>query len=271
VALAAVLSAACGAALNYVDPAGPIYETQAAITRAPPEASTPLRIVTFNIEYAIRIDEALAALKEERALVSLDVLALQEMDAPGAERIAKGLGLNAVYIPGGVHPTSRRDFGCALLSPWPLIEPRKVLLPYGSRGTGLRRAATGATLVRGDLRVRVYSVHLPAPLGVSGEGRHAEVETLLADAAESPDPVVIAGDLNSHGLGAQFVKGGYSWLTRDVGTTATEKGILRLAYDHVFVRGLVPTAAPFVGVVRNNHGASDHRPVWATVLLDWRN
>jgi endonuclease/exonuclease/phosphatase family metal-dependent hydrolase len=258
---------ACGTATNYLDPSGPLYETHHAAAVQELVGQPPLRVVTFNIEYAIHVDRAITVLRETPALQNFDLLALQEMDAPGVEQIAAALGLNSLYAPGGVHPTPKHDFGCALLSPWPLTEPRKVLLPHGSRGTGLRRAAMGATLIRAGKRLRVYSVHLPAPLGVSGEGRHDQVETLLADAADSPDPVVIAGDLNSHGLGEQFVKGGYDWLTRDVGATAAEVGVLRLAFDHVFVKGLrAATPGPSAGVVHDNRKASDHRPVW--VLID---
>src|SRR5262245_40345857 len=263
----AVVGVSCGTALNYLDPEGPMYETRHAPSVPETAAPGPLRVVTFNIEYAIHVDRAIAVLRETGALQGLDVLALQEMDAPGVERIATALDLNSFYAPGGVHPSSHRDFGCALLSPWPLVEPRKVLLPHGARGTGLRRAAVGATLLRAGKRIRVYSVHLPAPFGVSGGARQEEVATLVADAAGSPDPVVIAGDLNSHGLGEQFVEAGYTWLTRDVGPTTSEMGVLRLAYDHVFARGLqAALPAPAAGVVRDNKHASDHHPVW--VLLE---
>jgi endonuclease/exonuclease/phosphatase family metal-dependent hydrolase len=224
-----------------------------------------LRVVTFNIEFAIHVDRAIAVLQQSPALRDFDLLALQEMDAPGVEKIAASLGLNSLYAAGGVHPTSGRDFGCALLSPWPLIEPRKVLLPHGSRGTGLRRAAVGATLLRAGRRVRVYSVHLGSPFGMSGGNRRDEVDVLLADAADSPDPVVIAGDMNSHGIGEWFVKGGYVWLTRDIGHTASEMGVFKLAYDHVFTKGLVPAPGPAAGVVRDNKESSDHLPVWALI------
>jgi endonuclease/exonuclease/phosphatase family metal-dependent hydrolase len=259
-----LLGAACSHALNYLDSAGPLYETRHAApsAEAPPEG--PLRVVTFNIEFALHVDRAIAVLQESPALQKLDLLALQEMDAPGVERIASALGFDSFYAPGGVHPTSRRDFGCALLSPWPLIEPRKVLLPHGTRGTGLRRAAVGATLLRAGRRVRVYSVHLGSPFGVSGGDRREQVDALLHDAADSPDPVVIAGDLNSHGVGDAFVKHGYAWLTRDVGPTAAKMG-LKLAYDHVFTKGLAAAPGPAAGVVRDNRKASDHHPVWALI------
>src|SRR5262249_61742159 len=119
--------------------------------------------------------------------------------------------------------------------------------------TGLRRVVVGSTLLRAGRRIRVYAVHLPAPFGLSGHDLHEQVDTLLADAAEATDPVVIAGDLNSHGLGERFVKHGYTWLTRDVGATATEVGILKLAFDHVFARGLAAARpGPAAGVVRDN-------------------
>lgn len=259
---------ACGTALNYLDPSGPLYETRRAAPMPEALAEGRLRVVTFNIAYAVHVDRAISVLREPGPLERLDLLALQEMDAPGVEKIARALGLNSLYVPSGVHPSSGRDFGCALLSPWPLVEPRKVLLPHGARGTGLRRAAVGATLVRAGRRLRVYSVHLPSPFGISGGERRDEVRTLLADAADSPDPVIIAGDLNSHGLGEQFMKGGYAWLTRDAGATVYTMGVLRLAYDHVFTKGLrVATPGPAVGVVRASQKASDHRPLWVQLDL----
>jgi len=256
---------ACGTALNYLDPSGPMYETRHA---APYAAQPPrsLRVVTFNIENAVHVDRAIAVLKATESLQGLDLLALQEMDAPGVERIAIALGLNSLYFPSAVTPKTNKDIGCALLSPWPLVEPRKVMLPHGARATGLRRAAVGATLLRGERRLRVYAVHLPAPFGISGDDLHDEVLTLLADADSSPDPVVIAGDLNSHGLGEQFVRRGYAWPTRDVGASVSEMGILKLAFDHIFTKGMRPvTREPAAGVVRDNQKASDHHPVWALI------
>jgi len=43
--------------------------------------------------------------------------------------------------------------------------------------------------------------------------------------------------------------------------------IAGLSYDHVFARGWVRAAgAGAVGVVADNRGASDHRPVWAVLM-----
>src|SRR6185503_2875204 len=122
---AAVLLAAaavgCASATSYLDPAAPFYAFRR--EAEPPEAPAPgqpLRVVSFNIAYAIEIERAIEVLRGSGPL-------------RGADLIAQALGLNAVYFPSGVHPKHDRDFGCALLSPWPLVEPRKLVLPHGAR------------------------------------------------------------------------------------------------------------------------------------------
>jgi endonuclease/exonuclease/phosphatase family metal-dependent hydrolase len=264
-ALAIAAGVSCST-VNYLDPTTPSHERRFAEAAAPPPPGTPLSVVTFNIAYAVKMDLALEVLRESPPLRDLDVLALQEMDAPGTERLARELGLNSLYVPSAVHPSTTRDFGCAILSPWPLIEPGKVLLPVAAFGSGVRRAAVRATVLWGEQRVRVYSLHLPSPLGVTGAARRQQLEVLLADAADSTDPVVIAGDFNSHDVGKQLVGAGYSWPTRDVGTTS-RFFFFGMSIDHIFARGLeTPSGVEAVGVVKDNRGASDHRPVW-TVLV----
>jgi len=270
IALAAC-ALSCASAVNYLDPSGPsyVYPRDAG---APPSPSPggPLRVVSFNIEYGIEIDRAIQVLRESEPLRNPDILSLQEMDAPGTERIAKALGLNAVYFPSGVHPKHHRDFGCALLSPWPLEEPRKVVLPHGARGSGLRRSAVRAVVVRGGRRITAYCVHLPSPLAVSGGSRREELRVLAADAATAAVPVVIAGDFNSHGKVEELARAGFTWVTRDVGATARFRllgiPLAGLSYDHVLVKGLQPVAEPrAMGVIADNRGASDHHPVWAVL------
>lgn len=269
--LLAACGAACASATNYLEPQGPLY----AYPRegSAPEATAPqgpLRVVSFNIAYGIEIDRAIAVLRETEALRDPDILSLQEMDAPGTERIAKALGLNAVYFPSGVHPKHHRDFGCAILSPWPLEEPRKLVLPHGARVSGLVRSATVALLVRGGERIHVYSVHLPSPLAVSGGSRKDELRTLAADAASAEGPVVIAGDFNSHDKVGELAAAGFDWVTRDLGATTRFRllgiDVAGLAYDHVLTKRLRLAAGPAaMGVVADNHGASDHLPIWAVL------
>jgi endonuclease/exonuclease/phosphatase family metal-dependent hydrolase len=278
---------ACAHATNYVETAGPIYSSGAAASLPPPAAALePLRVVSFNIEYGVKIDEALGLLRDEPALRNPDLLCLQEMDSLGTGRIARALGLNYVYAPSGIHPKTKRDFGCALLSPWPLERPRKILLPHGARVTGLRRAAVSATLVRGGRRVLVYSIHLPSPLGISGGSREDQVATLAADvdsvtnarsgaakdSVSGPvDAVIVAGDFNSKGICEDLEKAGFTWVTRGAAASArlTLLGVnlLHLHYDHVLVRGLTTAPGPdSLGVIADNRGVSDHQPIWIRLL-----
>jgi len=263
--LLALVASACRTAQPYPEPGGPLYtgsfaDEAAAGRRAAAGGPLRLRIVTFNVEYALRVDRALAALRSNPALREADILALQEMDAPGTEAIARGLGLNYVYCPASVHPKIHRDVGDAILSPWPLTRPVKLLLPHRSRVLGQSRVAVGADVTVAGRRLRVYSLHLGSPLGNSGDQRRHQIDVVLADAQKSPGPVVIAGDFNSKGLGQRLLAWGYSWPTREVG--ASTHGF---SFDHVFLRGLRIGEAR-AGVAREVTDASDHRPVWVEVV-----
>ncbi len=87
---------------------------------------------------------------------------------------------------------------------------------------------------------------------------------------------MIAGDFNSHDKVAELVKAGFTWVTRDVGDTARFRllgiGLAGLAYDHVLAKGLRLAPGPeAVGVVADNRGASDHKPVWAVLAGSGRD
>ena len=108
---------ACASAQNYNDPDEPRHETRFGSAREPDET---LRVVSFNVKFAVKVDEAIAVLRDTPALREPDILALQEMDAEGTERIARALEMNSIFFPAAIHPKTGRDFGNALLSPWPL-------------------------------------------------------------------------------------------------------------------------------------------------------
>jgi len=90
-----------------------------------------------------------------------------------------------------------------------------------------------------------------------------DARTILADAALYPF-VIVAGDMNSHGIGKEFVAGGFLWSTEhNHFTTAL------FNWDHIFLKGFTaPTPDRRVtGVVRDTLGTSDHDPVWAVAQL----
>jgi endonuclease/exonuclease/phosphatase family metal-dependent hydrolase len=256
-ALLAAFAVGCAASQNYLAPDGP--RLLGAYAGKPAEDPT-LRIVTFNVEYGKRVDAAIEGLRSHPSLRGADVLLLQEMDGPGVDQIALALGMNFVYFPASREPKGQTDRGNAILSPWPIEEPRKILLPHQSRIIHRARVAVTALLTIDGRLVRVYCVHLGSPIGISGGRRRAQAEVVLADAERSAGPTIIAGDFNSHGIGDAFVDHGYIWATRSVGKTV---GLF--SFDHVFVRGL--PARVTAGVAREVNNASDHRPVWAALDL----
>jgi endonuclease/exonuclease/phosphatase family metal-dependent hydrolase len=259
-ALLALGLGACAAAQNYMDPDKPRFETSYGGATDPDET---VRIVSFNLKFAEKVDRAIAGFRDTPALRDPDIVALQEMDAEGTERIARALEMNSIFFPGAIHPKTGRDFGNALLSPWPLRDARKLILPHQSRFTGLKRTATVATVLLGERRIRAYSVHIETPIHLGGKDRRAQVQAIIYDALGSPDPVLIAGDFNTRGLSDPFEEVGFLWITRNLRDTS---GWWEL--DHIFARGLRPPGRATTGVSEDIHDASDHRPVWALLEFE---
>jgi endonuclease/exonuclease/phosphatase family metal-dependent hydrolase len=256
--------AACARATNLLEPGTPAFWGEYAPRNPDTAFTSQIRIVTFNIKLGRRIDRAIEVLRSD-SLRDADILALEEMDEAGVDRIARALRLNYVYYPGSIHPTDRRYFGPAVLSRWPIERSWKLFLPHWSRLRHQQRTATVAELRLRGRRIRVYAVHLETPFRFSDAARKDQVRTILADASGFDGPVVIAGDFNSYGIGPFLVRHGYRWLTARL-----EPTISIFSWDHIFVRHLSHARPASAGVVRRVHGASDHRPVWAVVLPEGR-
>lgn len=253
--------AACAPARNYTDPAGPRYAASYLPATAPPRTG-PLKVVTFNIRYALQVDRAITLLREREPLRDPDILALQEMDPPGVDRIARAFGYSYVYYPGAFHPTPQKDFGDAVVARGPIEDDRKIILPHLSRFRQMQRIAVAATVTLRGERVRVYSVHLATQADLGSSDRHDQVMAIVKDAQGWGGPAIIAGDFNDRDtVAAAFRAAGFDWVTRDVGPT-----VHLSSWDHVFVRGLRLAAAGGAGAVKDNGGASDHLPVWAELL-----
>jgi endonuclease/exonuclease/phosphatase family metal-dependent hydrolase len=220
-----------------------------------------LRLVTFNIEFAVRIDSAIAVLTSEPAVRGADVIMVQEMDADGTKRLAESLGLSYVYYPAIYHLRTKRDFGNAVLSRWPIVDDGKLTLPRVSRYAGTHRIATAATLRIGDALVRVYSTHLGTLADIGAAARAEQLRAIIDDAAPYRR-VVIGGDMNAHAVGAVARQLGYSWPT-ERGPHTTRLG----RWDHIFLKGLASPDSGGAGTVLDVRDASDHRPVWALAIL----
>ncbi|WP_374689399.1 endonuclease/exonuclease/phosphatase family protein [Promineifilum sp.] len=245
---------------NYAEPDGPLYTGE----HVPAAPATPneLVVVSYNVQYGEAIDETIKAFRTIAPLPEAGIVLLQEMDAPGVERLARELGYNYVYYPSSVAHDGD-DFGNAILARWPIVEPRKVILPGLHPLTGQQRTATRAVVQIGELEVLAYSAHLEiatAPPAL----RQEQVAALVADVPEDAGAVVVGGDFNImtgrgvSALAARFADGELLHGSAGNGPTIKRYGLRVAAPDHVFARGFnVAGSGVLLGV-----SASDHYPVW---------
>ena len=250
---------------NYEHPSEPIY--QAAYAPAAPEHSGPgVKVVTWNIKFGRQVDEAIEVLRETPALADADILLLQEMDEAGADAIARALAYNYVYFPASVHDYHGRNFGNAILSPWPIDHPQKLILPRQNPRTGQHRVATRAIVTIGQAAVLTYSVHTETFwLGPKGRSEQVEAvaDTVADTVAQHYDYVIIGGDFNTltpasiAGIEERLARHNLVRLSAGVGYTA-KAGEIRMRLDHIFGSD-VPVLDK--GVWRETK-ASDHFPVW---------
>lgn len=260
---AAVAGTGCRAVLNYPSALGPRYAGSPA-TPAALTARRTIRVVTYNVQWGKHVDRAINVLTTRAPLPDADIVVLQEMNANGTRRIAEALGMNWVYYPVFVHPRAGGDMGNAVLSRWPIIADEKLMLPHIAGLRHAQRIATAATVMVGDVQVRVYSAHLGTPSDIRPSKRRDQARTIVADASAYP-LVIVAGDMNSHGIGKEFVAHGFLWPTEHNGFTTAV-----FNWDHVFLKGFAspPPASPkLYGIVRDTLGTSDHDPVWAVAQL----
>jgi endonuclease/exonuclease/phosphatase family metal-dependent hydrolase len=251
----------CRTGRSYLDPGGPRYAGAPSSARAHDQPVDTLVLVSFNIAFARHVDSAIAVLSAEPMLRRADVLMLQEMDEDGTRRIAAAFDLWYVYYPAIHHTRTRRDFGNAVLSRWPIVSDAKVILPHTSRYAGTQRIATAATVRIGADSIRVYSTHLGTPADIGSGARRNQLSTIIADAA-AYGRAVIAGDMNESDVGAVARDAGYSWPTEQ-GPRTTMFG----RWDHIYMKGLSTPDGTATGTVRDVRGSSDHHPVWVIGIL----
>jgi endonuclease/exonuclease/phosphatase family metal-dependent hydrolase len=256
-----VAASACRTSRNYPSPEGPRYAGPAPAALPPTAGSDTVRVVSFNVEFALQVDSAIAVLTGEPELRGADVVLLQEMDEPGTKRIADALGMGYVFYPASFSLRTERDFGNAVLSRWPIVGDEKLVLPHLGLLVRTQRTATAATVRIRGRDVRVYSAHLGTLVNLSPRARRDQMRAVLADAARHP-PAIVGGDLNQHSVGSLAVRRGFAWPTKD-GPRTTRFG----RWDHIFFKGLAVPDSAAAGTVLDVRGTSDHRAVWARAVL----
>lgn len=246
---------------NYTDPAGPLLSGRFASDALP--APDELVVVTYNLRYAEAIEEAVAAFQTVAPLPAADFILLQEMDEAGVVALARALGYDYVYAPASVAEDGD-DFGNAILSRWPLSDPRKIILPGLHPLSGQQRTATRATARVGEMDVLLYSVHLEIATAPP-ELRREQAAAVLADVPDDAPAVIIGGDFNTimtrgvAGLAEQAAARDLQLLTAGLEPTLIRFGRPLARADHIVTRGF----ERLDGGVMSGVSASDHFPVWA--------
>lgn len=162
-------------------------------------------------------------------------------------------------------PAADPVWGDAVLSRWPVTDPRSLPLPAVGAPTGAQ--ALAVTLDLGDgVRTAVVSTHLQPPPG-QGPVVQARAVADFAIGYAAGRPLVVAGDLNTEPgdeAFGQFTNAGLAdalAAARPLATSPADDP--REQIDHVFVSpGLTPSDPV---AVRST--ASDHLPVAVTLTL----
>jgi endonuclease/exonuclease/phosphatase family metal-dependent hydrolase len=241
------------------------------------------RITTWNLLGSASPD--LAPIAAELDRLAPDAVALQEVRRGQARRLARSLGWRWTWArkhyPYG--PLWWRAEGLAVLSPHRLERPHRAVISTGTRIWSWRhRVLLAVTVVRPASAppadaLRLVDVHLASHRDTAERLAQARVTTALglADSALLGLPVVIAGDLNSHGdveLLDAFAAATPmdTWSTAHPGAAAptNPSDAPNQTLDHI----LVPEGTEVLEVTVPPGGPawramSDHLPVTATLRL----
>ncbi len=228
-----------------------------------------LKVVTWNIRLGLEIDRAIEELQEIDEIASADVLLLQEMDEAGTAAIAEALGANYAYTTRRPHAQTSRDFGNAILSPWPMSEDAEVRLPHVGSISGHPRSATRTIIHVDDREFLVYSAHTEiASLLLSK--RIEQFQAIANDIAQqrtsttdNTTGVIVGGDFNTitrrgvRALTQAFGAIGLQHASTDAGPSFSRVGV-KVPLDHIFANGLRTVASSVAWEAE----ASDHKPMW---------
>ncbi len=259
--------AASGKGYDYTQPDRPRFVSADAVATRHTDPES-IKIVSYNIKFAERVDEAIQLLQSHAELRDADFIFLQEMDMTGVERIAATLNYNYVYYPTSKHPYHQKNFGNAILSKWPLIEDEKII--FGpSRYVSRQRVTVRARAQLHNQTVDLFNVHMHVK--IKPHERARRLQTLIEKSDERSDYVIIAGDFNTYWpresryVREALINHRFDFATSEVDWTFRHWIFLNKAYvlDYIFARGFEVLEAGAV----EDRSASDHLPIWAELKL----
>ena len=267
------------------DPARLLETGRAAQVRTPAATPDSIKLVSYNMRWrgGEELREIARLLREDKSLGGAAVVGLQEADrvrrrsggVNAARLLAEELGMYYAWAAPPCDGRKRDDreagedeTGVAILSPYPLADVERIVLPHAGPECR-RRAALGATVRIGDAALRIFSVHAETRLPVE---RKVEQWRAVLDALEArrpaPTAAVVLGDFNTiktkdiSSARRLFTGAGFSTpFPDDVPTWRTFLFDLKL--DWLWLRGL--EAASFG--IDKSVDLSDHWPLWAKIKV----
>lgn len=247
---------------NFEDSEGPLFSGN--YQTGQPAFDGVLRVVSYNIDRGKEYLLGLQDLQEYTPLQNADLILLQEMDEQGTDHIAAALGYDYFYYPASI--MEGKNFGNAILSCWPLSQPKKVILPNKSRFNGQIRIAVRANVVVNGHDLLVYCAHTEI-YTASIRHRREQAEGITDDIPLKAPYVIVGGDFNTvsirsiRRLSRQFAELGMERASKGSGATVQKYATNPAAADHIFTWGFEVVDK---GKVKDGR-ASDHYPIWATL------
>jgi endonuclease/exonuclease/phosphatase family metal-dependent hydrolase len=261
-----LLIPACQPIHNFLKPDEPIFTGSYADAKH--VFNEEIKVITWNIKFSEKIDEALAELNNVEKLKDADIILLQEMNEEGVDKIAKSLEYNYVYYPASIHTHHGKNFGNAILTKMQISDSQKIVLPHQNPKNGQKRIAVRATIVINDYKVLVYSVHTET-FWLSSRQRGSQLDYLINNTGNEFKFVIIGGDFNTItpksvvNLEKRFGRFGLERASKSAGPTV-ERGVFKFAMDHIFASNLTGLETG----VWSETKASDHSPLWAVLSFD---
>lgn len=236
-----------------------------------PDTSREIRVLSFNIRLCGIAEEIADYFSSNDEFLNADIICLQEMCSDTVVAVANTLEYNYIFYPAAIHPKSDKEFGVAILSRWPIAEVKRIDLPHTETDKliKLQRIAARATIERNNKRITVFSVHLGVL--IKTRERKEQIMAILKMIPDTSEYCIVAGDFNTYNrahrqIVVDTLKGeGFQWTTRGVPWTYREWFFphRKTRLDHIFTKGAHVKES---GVIQDM-SVSDHRPVWAQLIL----
>lgn len=252
--LVVVIAGAAG--MRYPAPA---ESATFAVSPTPNTTRSTFRLGLFNIRRFKGSDGRADPERTARSIQGCDLVALNEVGGAGwfDDKTQSDLLGNLLHMHAFFFPTERRfgkdSFGNGLLTKVPLASWQSERL--ASPRAGAYRQLVEVKVLVGDRPVTLLVTHLE-----NGVDRAVQLAAVLKRFAETPPPVILAGDLNTRISDPQLHATIDSDTVDAIAGPAERRDPLRR--DWILTRGVKVVDSGAV-----DYGASDHRAYWADLEL----